>query len=140
MRLPEQRLWDRMRGALVPEGVLLKRIENLVGEGMPDVVAACRGRVTFIELKALRLEDVPVRSRTPLLGKQAGLSPEQRNWHLGWNRAGCPTLILVGVGLEIVAISGLRADAVNTLSLAELRSESVANSWQSLRQVLGATG
>jgi len=139
MRLPEQRLWDRMRAALVPMGVLLKRIENLVGEGMPDVVAACRGQVTFIELKAVRLEDVPTRARTPLLGKQAGLSPEQRNWHMGWTRAGCPTLIIIGIGLEIVAIDGRRADAVNTLSLAELRAEAMANSWASLRQMLGTT-
>lgn len=136
MRLPEQRLWDRMRAALRPRGVLLHRIENLVGEGMPDVVACCRATVTFIELKAI--DAPPVRATTPLLGKQHGLSAAQKNWHHDWNAAGGATLILIGIGQEIVVIDGSDADLVNAMAAIDVRRVSLANTWESLAELLGA--
>lgn len=136
MRLPEQRLWDRMRAALRPRGTLLHRIENAVGEGMPDVVACCRGTVTFVELKAIYAP--PVRATTPLLGEKRGLSAAQKNWHHDWNKAGGRTLILIGIGQEIAVVDGSDADLVNTMAASDVRRVSLANTWASLAELLGA--
>lgn len=136
MRLPEQRLWDRMRAAFKEHGVLAHRIENIVGEGMPDVVAARRGSVTFIELKAT--EYAPARASTPLLGKQRGLSAAQLNWHHDWNAAGCSTLIVIGVAQEILVIDGRKADTVNAMTYAQACAASEARTWAGLVSLLGA--
>jgi hypothetical protein len=125
-----------MRAALRPRGVLLHRIENIVGEGIPDVVAAYRGNVTFIELKAI--DAAPVRATTPALGEKRGLSAAQKNWHHDWNAAGCVTLILIGIGREIAAIDGSDADLVNAMSAGDVRRVSLANTWESLAELLGA--
>ena len=136
MRLPEQRLWDRMSAAVRPRGVLLHRIENVVGEGMPDVVTCCRGTVTFVELKAVN--GPPVRATTPLLGEKRGLSAAQKNWHHDWCAAGGVTLILIGIGQEIATIHGSDANVVNTMAAIDVRRVSLANTWASLAELLGA--
>lgn len=125
-----------MRAALRPRGVLLHRIENIVGEGMPDVVACCRGTVTFVELKAIDVP--PVRATTPLLSGKRGLSAAQLNWHHDWNKAGGATLIVIGIGQEIAVIDGTDADLVNAMSAGDVRRASLANTWASLAELLGA--
>ena len=76
MRQREQRLWDAMRKA-APRGAWLQRIENVVGDGMPDVfVCGAGGGCCWVELKApVR----PARLSTPLLGS-AQLRRSQINW------------------------------------------------------------
>ena len=54
----------------------------------------------------------PARSSTKVLGRD-GLSKEQKNWHLNWRNWGGTSLIVVGVGEEVFAFSGERADEVN---------------------------
>lgn len=97
---------------------------------MPDVVAARRGCVTFIELKAI--EHSPARASTPLLGKQRGLSAAQLNWHWDWNAAGCSTLIVIGAAQEILVIDGRRADSVNVMTYAQACAMSEARTWAGL--------
>lgn len=148
MRKPEQRLWDSMRAALGKK-LLLQRIENLAGVGMPDLVtlgsrptgqgARRIGTTTFVELKAQ--ESPPVRESTPVLGAKKGLSTEQRNWHIAWSARGGFGLVLIGVGAgatrKIFALRSEHADTINSMTLSELRLYSIANTWTELGVVLG---
>ena len=123
MRKTERRLWDRMRRALNGR-VRLERIENIVTNGMPDVLATCN-HVAFVELKAV--EAPPVREMTRVLGDK-GLSIEQRNWHLDFARWGGCSYILIGVGIEhLFMINGRRADEVNNMSMSELKKHSLGS-------------
>jgi len=134
MRKTEQRLWDRMRARLQGK-VRLERIENLVSEGIPDVLALVDGRVTPIELKAI--EDFPVRISTPLLGTAKGLSVEQRNWHMEWRRWGGTSLVLVGVGSKVLyVIEGRHADLINEFSREAFEQHALARSWDELAHLL----
>lgn len=134
MRKTEQRLWDRMRKALGAK-LVLERMENVAAVGTPDVMAGCRGRITPVELKAV--DAYPVRSATRVLGA-AGLSVDQRNWHLRWHQQGCFTLVLVGVGShDLFAVPGSHADDVNDMNAEELAQHSVAQTWLQLFIVLG---
>ncbi|CAB4164990.1 hypothetical protein UFOVP815_2 [uncultured Caudovirales phage] len=131
MRKTEQKLWDRMRAAKVAvPSVRLERIENLVGVGTPDVIALCKGQVTWVELKSV--DNFPVKETTRVLGAK-GLSVAQRNWHYEWYAHEGRSLILVGVGrAQIYTIPGFLADAVNDMSRAELGKNSIADSWTTL--------
>ncbi len=121
-RLPEQRLWDRMRGQRLFKGILMKRIENMVDVGMPDVIANADGLVTMCELKQ---RDVPPEraDRSPLLGEKYGLSIEQRNWLMEWDRAGGRGLIIAGAGVgrgcRVYVAHARHAEVVNTWTATE---------------------
>jgi hypothetical protein len=131
MRKKEQRLWDRMRAAKsAAPSVRLERIENLVGVGTPDVIALRSGQVTWVELKSV--DAFPVKATTRVLGAK-GLSTAQRNWHYEWHAHEGRSLILVGVGtINIYAIPGFLADAVNEMSRLDLEKHSIANDWTAL--------
>lgn len=132
MRQTEQKLWDRMRGAFSDEGIFARRIENLVGVGDPDLYTISFGFVTFIELKGIKQEDVPARTTTPLLGARKGLNPDQRNWHHTCARRGGRSLIVIGVGHDIITIPGIHADVINDATLGELQSCSIADNFRGL--------
>lgn len=120
-----------MRRALQGAGIYFNRIENIMVAGMPDVVTVKSGRVTFCELKAV--EKIPARASTPLLSDKRGLSPEQRNWHLEWTRAGGNSLIIVGIGAsDIFVVRGAQADAVNRMPACDLSDAAAAWSWDGL--------
>lgn len=133
MRKTEQRLWDRMRRKARDRAELaprLERIENMVGVGIPDVLAIKNGIVTWCELKSL--ERFPVRATTQVLGAR-GLSVAQRNWHYAWYLHGGRSLIVVGVGAQhVYAVPGFLADSVNFMSRKELEDFSVAQDWDAL--------
>jgi hypothetical protein len=134
MRQREQRLWDRMRTAL-RQYVRLERVENVMSVGMPDVIACANGRVVWIENKAV--EAYPKRAATPVLGKGAGLSQEQMNWHAGWKGWGGKSLICVGVGpRDIYVLDGIHADLINTYTQEELALRAVAVDWEALSTYL----
>lgn len=135
MRLPEQRLWDRMRAAL-GKRCRLERIENMVGVGTPDVWAltARHGIVTPVELKALKAW--PIRAGTPVLGRD-GLSLEQRNWHLDWHRWGGRSLVVVGVGTDgPYAFEGRHADKINQLQRYDYAAQAWAIGWERIFEVM----
>lgn len=80
-RLKEQRAWDNFKAALVGRDVKCKRVENQIGEGMPDVIGINRnGWVFWLENKAI--EKWPVRASTlPLKGIfEPGQVPFMRSW------------------------------------------------------------
>lgn len=135
MRLPEQRLWDRARSELRARGLGAWRIENVMVDGMPDVLVRLGSVptevVTFVELKAVA--EAPARRTTPLLGRKKGLSQAQKNWHLEWRdggtrrkvRAGGRSAILVGLGPSVVLCApGRYADEVNDWTLDDWRRRS----------------
>lgn len=133
MRQREQRLWDAMRRH-VPGTLWLQRIENAVGEGMPDVYVGRSGR--WVELKAAAR--IPVRPTTPLLGKD-GLRQSQINWHMraaAWPDAPI-TYILVGTpDHEVYLLPGHNAKRINSFTLAEVQEASCARNWPSIVEEL----
>lgn len=116
MRKPEQQLWDRLRRAR-PADLYMERIENLVGEGRPDVDALWQGVFTPIELKVQ--PRLPARADTRVFG-DGGLSIEQRNWHLNWARHGGRSLIIACAGSWLMAWDGRNADHFNGAPLEQL--------------------
>ena len=122
-RKPEQRLWDRLRKAAAG-AVHTERIENLVGVGRPDVDTLVAGSFVPVELK--QVDGWPVRSSTRVLGS-SGLSQVQKNWHLNWRNWGGTSLIVVGVGEEVFAFSGERADAVNDYNRVQFENAAVCS-------------
>jgi hypothetical protein len=135
VRLPEQRLWDRFRRNSAAAGLLLNRVENLVGVGDPDVeTIAVGGVVTKLELKAI--EEPPKRATTPLLGEKRGLSIEQRNFMLNWIGLGGRGYVLIGVGVgheaEQHLMHGSYAEIINRWTLAEVRAHAVASDWRAI--------
>ncbi len=120
-RRPEQRLWDRLRKAALGK-IHTERIENVVGVGRPDVDTLVAGSFVPVELK--QIEGWPKRANTRVLGDK-GLSQAQKNWHLIWRRWGGTSLIVVGVGDEVFAFSGERADEINEYSSTEFVNKSV---------------
>lgn len=137
MRKTEQRLWDRMRkhaAALAPK-LRLERVENLVGVGMPDVLAIASGRVSWLELKSV--DAYPVREFSRVLGATKGLSVAQRNWHYEWYAHSGKSFIVVGVGpADVFAIPGVLGDAINFMTRKDLQRQCVADSWATLFEQL----
>lgn len=135
MRLPEQRFWDRTRARLQAE-FRLERIENLAGVGTPDVLATARetGRTTLIELKAV--VELPKRATSKVLGR-AGLSQDQKNWHMDFVRAKGQAFILVGVGShQQFLIEGRWADHLNDWAMTDLAWHACGCEWLDIKNVL----
>ena len=122
-RRPEQRLWDRLRKAAAGK-LHTERIENLVGVGRPDVDTLVDGNFVPIELK--QVDAWPVRSNTKVLGRD-GLSQVQKNWHLNWQNWGGMSMIVVGVGEDVFAFSGERADELNDYNTVEFKNASICS-------------
>lgn len=135
MRLPEQRFWDRARRALVPI-LHAERIENLVGVGIPDVwFLAHTGLIMPTELKAI--QGWPARATTRVLGPKAGLSVDQRNWHLTWKQAGGTSAVLVGVGGDRQYLfHGRLHDEINDFTQQDFYDRCAASTWYEIRFIL----
>lgn len=127
-RRPEQRLWDRLRKAAAGK-LHTERIENLVGVGRPDVDTLVEGSFVPIELK--QVAAWPARESTKVLGRE-GLSQVQKNWHLNWKNWGGMSMIVVGVGEEVFAFSGERADALNDYNTNEFKNASICSGVQAV--------
>ena len=96
----------------------MQRIEDLTKAGVPDVYAICKGRSTWLELKAARA--YPKRNDTPVLGAR-GLLQEQKNWHLTHSANGGSVCTLIGVGsYDYYLIGGAASDLVNGWCATEL--------------------
>lgn len=122
MRKQEQRLWDTMRRQLGNE-VWLQRVENVAGEGMPDVY--CAG--PWVELKAARR---PKRRTTPLLGAD-GLRQSQINWHLKAHQLGIPSYILIRDDHgALYLVPGFFAAKLNAMTQRQVHDYSVGLCWE----------
>lgn len=136
LRLPEQRLWDKMRKELKEKRrIHLERVENLVGDGIPDVLCSTpNAGACFVELKA---QDVlPAREDSKVLGS-SGLRVSQRNWHLDWKRNGGVSWVLIGVEQKhFLLLSGRLHDSINDMSFSQLRAAAAAEGWFQIAQIL----
>lgn len=133
MRKPEQKLYDQLKKH-APPTAWLQRVENLVGEGMPDVHVSGPESECWIELKFAKR---PKRATTRLLGNQ-GLRPSQINWHLkAGTKAMCTyILILDDLGM-LYLIDGRQAANINEWPQGECRKRSLAaDNWDSIYKVL----
>jgi hypothetical protein len=89
----EVRLWEFLRDGLKgAPGLHMRRVENLVGAGAPDVDGCCNGRYFEIELKGI---DRPKRADTPL---DLGIRKSQVVWHRQRVRCGGNIWLYVRVG------------------------------------------
>ena len=133
MRKREQNLWDTLKRQ-ANSGLNLQRIENLVGDGIPDVYVGFSGK--WVELKVP--PRIPARPQTQLLGA-AGLRPSQINWHIAHASGKAPPayiLIRLPGTRELLLVPGRMAPGINAMPLDSLRVASVANTWPEILKVL----
>lgn len=104
MRKTEAKLWDRLRPRLAAHRIYAERIENVVGEGTPDLHTAHHGAngpfAAWIELKAV--ECWPARDTTPVMGSRTQIRKAQRVWHHKYTLSGGKSYLLLGVGAQHV--------------------------------------
>ena len=125
MRKEEQRIWDTMKNN-APDGAWMERVENLVGNGMPDIWVGGEGGHCWVELKAAV---VPVRPTTPLLGS-SGLRQSQINWHKKAAQRAIPVYTLIRDdkgGLYLLGCD--RSEEINAMPRGHMRVASLAASW-----------
>lgn len=90
----EARVWQALRMAIFARDGDLKRIENRLDKGTPDVSACLWGKEGWIELKFLRAP--PVRPETPV--RIDHWTADQVKWLGDRYRAGGRVMILLMVG------------------------------------------
>lgn len=121
MRLPEQRLWDRLSNNITrKDGILLTRIEALLPAGLPDVHCQSTWRNScWIELKSSRW---PVRSTSAVLTNSHGLRLDQKNWFLDHTNYEGKAFVLIGDenSDRHALIPGEHADKINGASIYDL--------------------
>lgn len=127
-----------MRSKFNRAGMFVERIENLVGEGTPDVHGVIKSseRAYWMELK---VATQPARESSKLLG-QKGLRQEQKSWLARYTRQGGTALIVVKVihranrGREysVFTATGSDAYAVNDWTMAEWRDRTLTNNMDQL--------
>jgi hypothetical protein len=123
MRLPEQKLWDRLaRNIPASEGFSLTRIEALFTPGLPDVFCQSKrfNNSCWIELKVA--PGWPKTDRGALLNDSNGMRLDQRNWHLNHHNFGGRSFVLIGVTGEDLhmLVEGQWADKINGAAPHEL--------------------
>lgn len=115
MNGPESNAWKLLRPALRRAGILGMRVENMLDDGFPDVVAQNNIRGTlFVELKAR--PDVPRQATNLALGKKYGLRQSQLNWWLEARRCGAQGLIVSRLGSLFFAHDEIWSDDINAWS------------------------
>ena len=129
MRKAEQKVWDAMKRR-APKDFWLQRVENLAGEGMPDVYVSRLSGGPWVELKAAKL---PKRATTKVMGDD-GVRTSQRNWHMKAATKGIRSYILLRIDhpdhLRLpLLFHGTWADDINEWTYAELYGASVARGW-----------
>lgn len=136
MRKKEQLLWDALKRN-APDSLWLQRVENVVGEGMPDVYVGASGN--WVELKAPG--KIPARATTPLLGTKDGLRLSQVNWHI--KNASIPTaresfILVRTASKELLLLPGRIAAIVNASSLPGLRMAklNITSEWREIMELL----
>lgn len=122
MRKREQLLWDAMRRHF-PGNAWLQRVENVAGEGMPDVYMGGNGK--WIELKAVAR--IPINRHAAVL-KKDGMRQSQINWHIRNASLKHAALSYVLIGLPdrtLCLIKGLFAAELNAYTMDQLRTHAI---------------
>ena len=109
----------------------MQRVENLAGDGMPDVYV----EAYWVELKAGKM---PKRSTTRLQYSE-GVRQSQVNWHLKAVTRDVVSYVLIRIEQamsEPLLISGVWADKINDFTWAEAVNASVARGWEEIFEEL----
>jgi hypothetical protein len=129
----ERRFWQRLRKHLSPK-VFVRRIENGVSAGDPDVFLMKGGKVIWIELK---WAEQPARPSSKLLGKD-DVRIDQINWHLEYASKGGTSFILIGTYEMDYLMSGHIAHILSSKTPEEMTSHAIV-ARQQIGQVLEDT-
>lgn len=113
----ERAFWNRVRPCLSKK-VFVRRIENAVMSGEPDVFLLKDGKAAWVELK---YAEVPVRASSKLLGKGA-IRTDQINWHLEYAWKGGTSYILIGTDELDYLLPGKMADVLNDMPMDEIEA------------------
>ena len=119
-----------------------QRIENLTGEGVPDVWLCSKttGQGAWTELKC-RME-MPARISTPIFKGDHGLRPDQVAWIYGRATAGANIFILGQGGDRLWLVHGRCArdladmNAANLSKVCSWEGQARCTDWQSLLQII----
>lgn len=119
MKGGEARLWQRMRAGIVDQ-CFVQRIENMVGEGVPDVVlhSRCDGKEAWCELKYR--PEAPARTTTPIFKGDHGLRPEQVSWIHGRAAVGARIYIIGQCDNSLWLIHGRHARELEAMTITDL--------------------
>lgn len=116
----ERNFWGKVRRGLCNK-TFVRRIENAVGAGDPDVHLMKRGKTRWLELKWATM---PVRRTSKLLGKDK-MRLDQINWHLEYHSKGGTSYVLVGTECANYLLSGHLADLLNDMTVEEIEANCV---------------
>jgi hypothetical protein len=124
--MSEAGMWDAMRDKLgrIP-GLHMLRVENVVGDGTPDVVYCYKGVEGWIELKYRA--DYPKRENTPVFPDGEGLRFAQKLWLAEHAAAGGRCWIFSRVRYTWMLHHGSWAFRFNLMGMADL--EQTATWW-----------
>lgn len=122
--MSEARLWQRAKEGLGPF-FFLQRVENLVGEGVPDVILHCRktGVCVFLELKYR--PELPILGKTPVFKGAYGLRPAQTAWIYWRAKAGAKICVLGRSGDNLWLIPGNLALSLDKFTRDDLDREAI---------------
>lgn len=129
MRKAEQKVWDAMKRAAKKHApkLWLQRVENLAGDGMPDVYA----EGPWVELKAGK---IPKRIGTQFqMGE--GIRQSQINWHKKALSRGVKSYVLIRAEEQKSApllIDGALAGWINGSTFSDLQINALAIGWESI--------
>ena len=115
MKGSEKQMWAWLRPHLAPY-LRMQRIENVVGEGTPDIFFTARARCGWLELK-YRAQS-PQRDTTPLFTAATGMRRSQLAWINRFHAAN--THIILRAGCQLWCVPGGRAHQINGMSAAAL--------------------
>jgi hypothetical protein len=113
---------------VAPNDWWLQRIENMVGDGIPDVhVTPSSGRDCWVELKH------GLRARTGkrfLRSDTTKVRVSQVNWHLKAGQMRLRSFILIrDDSLQLWLFRGFLAERISTMTLEEAESLTLARTW-----------
>jgi hypothetical protein len=115
----ESTYWAKIRKNLGRQGLWLRRVENVVSTGDPDIEVAIGGGFRPIELKYI--DRYPKRDSTPVLGRR-GLRPEQIAWWGKAQRFHVKGWFMIGVSKDTYLIEGRYFDHLNLMDGIGLRA------------------
>lgn len=133
-----------MRKHVTSYGVLLKRVENIIEGGTPDVHGGSNNVNRWAELKALEAEDIPKRPTTRLLSGAKRLNVEQENWHIDMRNVGNETYIIIGIGShDAYVLTNKQVERINQYTFDQVKANAIVHvsqpeDWRNVARLFGA--
>jgi len=95
----------------------LDRVENIVGDGMPDTNYCIAGVEGWIELKS---PTEPKRASTPLFGSNHKLLQTQKNWILEQLKAKGIVYLFIATNKRKMLVEGRWAEQINDMTVQQI--------------------